>query len=251
MTKNLFLTGSSSGLGLALTQHYLENDWQVTGCSRSTSPISDKNYSHFQIDLSNLDGIPAALEEMLSQISHLDLVILNAGILGKIQPAVETTVDEINHLMTVNAWANKVILDSLWQWSGTVDQIIMLSSGAAVSGSRGWGGYALSKAALNMLAKQYAHEFQDTHISAIAPGLIKSVMTDYLCKDVDSNEFPAITRIREAKDNGVMLSPEAVADQIFSLSDKLREYSSGDYVDLRQLTDPEAYRQFQNTFQKR
>ena len=152
--------------------------------------------------------------------------------------------------MTVNAWANKVLLDCLYRWPGSVEQIVLMSSGASVSGSRGWGGYALSKAALNMLARQYAHEFPHTHLSAVAPGLIDSPMMDYLCVEPDPEEFPALQRIRAARGGEAMPTPEAAARQIAAVVPRLREFPSGEYIDLRQLIDPEAYRMFQESIQK-
>ncbi len=72
-------------------------------------------------------------------------------------------------------------MDWLLEWGRPVRQVIMVSSGATVLGNKGWGAYALSKAGLNMLARLYDHEFPDTHISALAPGLIDTAMMDYLC----------------------------------------------------------------------
>lgn len=40
---------------------------------------------------------------------------------------------------------------------------------AEVLSPQGWSGYALTKAALNMLAKLYAHGFAQTRIAALAP----------------------------------------------------------------------------------
>jgi len=47
------------------------------------------------------------------------------------------------------------------------------------------GGYALSKAALDVLAKLYAHEFTQTHITPLAPGIIDRAMMDHLCEEED------------------------------------------------------------------
>ena len=94
----------------------------------------------------------------------------------------ELAVDEMKRVMEINVWANKTVLDWLHNSAVRVDQVVMISSGAAVLGNRGWGGYALSKAALNMLARLYAHEFPQTHLCALAPGIIDTAMMDYLCE---------------------------------------------------------------------
>jgi NAD(P)-dependent dehydrogenase (short-subunit alcohol dehydrogenase family) len=69
----------------------------------------------------------------------------------------ETPSADLKQVMEVNLWANKAIMDWLHGWGRPIDQILMISSGAAVLGNKGWNGYALSKAALNMLARLYAH----------------------------------------------------------------------------------------------
>lgn len=114
-------------------------------------------------DLSDLDAIGAALDGLLGNAERLELVILNAGIL-----------DEIKRVMDVNVWSNKAIMDWLHGWGRLIEQVVMISSGASVLGNKGWGAYALSKAALTMLARFYAHEFPDTHIAAVAPCLLHS-----------------------------------------------------------------------------
>lgn len=248
---NAFITGTSDGLGKGLCTHYLSQGWRVFGCSRRAGPDAPGDYRHQICDLADLDAIPANFTQLLAGASHLDLVILNAGMLGQLKPAPETSVAEIQTLMTVNTWANKVLLDCLYHWPGTVAQIVLISSGASISGSRGWGGYALSKAALNMLTQQYAHEFPHTHLSAIAPGLIDSKMMDYLCAEPDPEAFPALQRIRAARGSAAMPKPEEAARAIAEALPRVREFPSGAYVDLRQFTDPEAYRVFQQSLHAR
>ena len=53
-----------------------------------------------------------------------------------------------------------------------------ISSGAAVNGNRGWGGYSLSKAALNMLTKQASIDLAALGIRVISlsPGWVRTEM---------------------------------------------------------------------------
>lgn len=64
--------------------------------------------------------------------------------------------------MDINVWANKLIIDDLAARHVAPRRIVLISSGAGVVGNHGWGAYALSKAALNMLAQLYAHELPST-----------------------------------------------------------------------------------------
>jgi NAD(P)-dependent dehydrogenase (short-subunit alcohol dehydrogenase family) len=185
--------------------------------------------------------VAPALDELLAGVKRLDLVILNAGILGEIKPMHDTSLDELQRIMDINVWSNKVVLDWLLAAGIEVGQIVAISSGAAVLGNKGWSGYALSKASLNMLLRLYAHEFPETHLSAIAPGLIDSSMMDYLCVEPDPEEYPALARIREARGTGVMPKPRQAAERVMGVMAGLKDFESGSFVDIRQILAPEEY----------
>lgn len=233
---NVLITGNSSGLGLGLTEALLKRDAIVWGMSRRGCPVHDNDgLRDRRFDLSNLNTLPEELERLLSDCLRLDLVVLNAGILGKIHEISETDVHDLEHMMRINAWSNKVILDWIIERRLPVDQIVAISSGAAVNMNYGWGGYSLSKAMLNNLIKLYAHEMPDTHLTALAPGLVDTPMQDYLCGEVDSEEFPSVQKLKDARGTQDMPDPTAAAESILACLDKLREGESGQFVDMRNL----------------
>ncbi|MES9944752.1 MAG: SDR family NAD(P)-dependent oxidoreductase [Candidatus Thiodiazotropha sp.] len=238
--KNALITGNSSGLGLGLSEVLLAHGYKVFGCSRRGCDLAG-DVVDIRCDLSRFDTIGEKLEQLLQGVGALQLVVLNAGILGEIKHISETSLDELQQIMDINLWSNKIILDWLLQSGIRIDQILLLSSGAAVLGNKGWGGYALSKCALNMLGRLYAHEFQATHIASIAPGLIESSMMDYLCTQADSTEFPALQRLQQARKDGVVLSPVEGAERILETLPRLKEFESGSYIDLRQILAPDEY----------
>lgn len=240
MQKNAFITGNSSGLGRGLTEVLLERGYRVYGCSRRGCELTG-DLSDIRCDLSDFNSIGPALDELLRDVETLDLVILNAGILGRLENIAETSLDELTQIMDINVWSNKIILDWLLRSGLVIDQILLISSGAAVLGNKGWSGYALSKAALNMLAKLYAHEFGQTHIMSIAPGLIETEMMAYLCDEADSDKFPALKRIQNARGTDKMLSPVQAAERILTSMPKLKDYVSGSFIDLREILAPEEY----------
>ena len=233
---NVLITGNSSGLGLGLTKTLLNRDAIVWGLSRRGCPVHDNDgLRDRRFDLANLNTLPETLERLLSDCLRLDLVVLNAGILGKIHEISETDVHDLEHMMRINVWSNKVILDWIIERQLPVDQIVAISSGAAVNMNYGWGGYSLSKALLNNLVKLYAQEMPDTHLTALAPGLVDSPMQDYLCGEVDSEEFPSIQKLKDARGTGDMPDPNTAAENILASLDALREGESGQFVDMRNL----------------
>ena len=237
--RNALITGTSSGLGRGLARVLLAQGWQVYGCSRRCSGLLDLR--EVQVDLTAHDTVGERLDRLLDGVPGLDLVVLNAGMLGAIRDISETPLSELKQVMEVNVWANKTLLDWLHATDIPVGQILLISSGAAVLGNRGWGGYALSKAALNMLAKLYAHEFPDTHLSALAPGIIDTAMMDQLCDESDAERFPALQRLRQARGTDAMPGAGAAAERVLSVLPALRERPSGSFVDIREILDPEGY----------
>ena len=108
--------------------------------------------------------------------------------------------------MEINLWANKELIDTLHKHA-QVKQIVGMSSGAAVNGSKGWGAYSLSKAALNMLLNVYAKEMPETHFTALAPGVIHTPMVQHILENVNDEVYPSARRLKE----GEIRSPEKAA----------------------------------------
>ena len=237
MEQTVFVTGTSSGLGKGFVKCFLEKKWQVYGVSRRVPDdlLANLNF-HFQsLDLGELDRIPVVLEKLFYQVERIKVAVLNAGILGTIGDMAETNLSELKQLMDTNLWANKIILDCLLKGRFKPIQIISISSGAAVNGNRGWGGYSLSKAALNMLTQLYAREFPETHFTALAPGLIDTPMQDYLCEFADETRFPSVKTLKAARNTPKMPKPVTAAQNIISLFPKLLNYESGSFVDIRTM----------------
>ncbi len=233
------MTGTSSGLGRGLAELLLGSGYAVYGCSRrgcDLPGIHDR-----VLDLTDGEALAGSLGSLLRGVDDLDLVVLNAGVLGRISDLVDTPLDDLKGVMEINLWANKRVMDWLHEWGRPVGQVVMISSGAAVLGNRGWGGYALSKAALNMLVKLYAHEFPRSHLTALAPGIIDTAMMDHLCTEADSEAFPALERLRDARGTQAMPGPRDAARRVLSVVPRLRDWPSGSFVDIREILDPEGY----------
>ena len=113
----------------------------------------------------------------------------------------------------------------------TAKQIVGISSGAAVNGSKGWGSYSLSKSALNMLLNVYSKELPHIHFTALAPGVIETPMTKHIIEEVDDVEFPSAKKLKESH---IQTPAEAAKNLLFVLP-KLTAYKSGSFVDVRTM----------------
>lgn len=240
MPRNVLVTGVSAGIGLGLLRESLRRGDSVFGLGRRPPPEPaappERDRLRFAAcDLTVSDAIPGALASLLRDVPRLDLVVLNAGILGDIADMAETSLEQLKAILDVNLWPNKVILDALFAGPWEVDQVVAISSGASVSGARGWNGYALSKAALNMLMKLYAAERPGTHVSALAPGLVDTGMQDKVRALDEDLRFPTVDRLKQAAGTPDMPGPEEAAPRLLEAMQAVRRRNSGDFYDVRSL----------------
>lgn len=240
-TPQVFITGVRTGLGWGFARCLLREGARVYGLGRRAPDDLLREFPdrlRFEsCDLGRFGEIPPALGSLLEGVTALDLVILNAGQLGIFSDMRDIDMVELRQLMNVNLWANKVLLDELFSPDRTVAEVWGISSGASVNGSRGWNGYSLSKAALNMLIKLYSAELPDTHWIALAPGLVDTRMQEFVAMQAEETvrKFPALDRLRKARGTPDMPGPEEAAAHILAARDRLRAAENGSYVDIRKL----------------
>jgi NAD(P)-dependent dehydrogenase (short-subunit alcohol dehydrogenase family) len=236
MTGRVLITGIHTGIGHALAAELLDTGAEVWAVSR-TAPEDLAQHQRLQfvsLDLRRFDDIAPALDTLLDGVDSLDLAILNAGVLGDLKDLRDTSIDELRRVMDLNVWANKVVIDALLA-KRQVKQVVAISSGAAFNGSGGWGAYSISKSALNLLVRVYAHEHPQTHFSALAPGVIETSMIHAILAQPDNPRHGANIRIRAANAEGRILSPATAARRLVACFPELLERESGSYADIRKL----------------
>lgn len=235
-SKNILITGVSSGIGHALAGHYLELGCNVYGVSRRRPDLTDHERFHFQtLDLCDVPATMLQVPALLEGVVRLDLVILNAGVLGQIADMKDVSTDQLRSLMDSNVWSNKTLLDVLLAMPLKISQIVSMSSGAAVNGNRGWNGYSISKAALNMLTQLYSRENPQIHFAAVAPGLVDTAMQDQLCSMTDEVErFPSLGILQAKRGGPEMPTPDRLAPRLAEFFSQLPDrVESGQFVDIR------------------
>lgn len=229
MIKSILITGCSSGLGFALANLYLDEGFIVYGISRNRPKITNKNFIFKSYDLSKIKEIKDNLTNFIKDIQNLQLVFLNAGTLGKIAPMSDLSQEEIYEVMNLNVYSNKELLDIILQKKPKT--IIATSSGAASKGSFGWGAYCLSKSNLNMLIDLYSKEMLETTLLAVAPGVIKTPMTDIIRFKVDEKKFPSAKILKE----GYLQTPKEAAIRFSEVTKRALEFESGSFIDVREI----------------
>ena len=231
---NVLITGTSSGIGFGIAKELLDRGAHVFGISRHTNErlMQFDNYRHLTQDITEFRYCAVHVANFLKGTGHLDIVILNSGILNQIKEMRNTTVEEFQESMNVNVWGNKVVLDTAMDMC-SIDQVVGMSSGAAVGPTAGWNAYSVSKAAFKMLIEMYAAEHPDIHFSSVAPGLVDTAMQEYISTLETDEKFPVIERLQQAKGTDSMPAPEEAAPTLIETFERVRKESSGTFTDVR------------------
>lgn len=209
--KTYVVVGVSTGIGLALCEHFLTEGSRVIGVGRKSS-IQNQNYSFMYLDL--LD------ENAISQfeLPALDdfVFIYNAGVLGDIMPIAKQSNSNAKHVFQVNYLAAVALTRKVLS-QNFLKQIIFISSGAAKRAIPSWSQYCASKAAVDMFAETLQLELQaekaDLIIRSIAPGVVDTPM-QALIRETNESDFPSVENFRALHKNGELTSPQEVAQKL-------------------------------------
>ena len=185
--KFAFITGCSGSLGKDILQNILKKNYEVICHSRKTSKdlrqILNKNKKNIKkvlnFDLLDNQKIDKQLKSLYKNIDHLDLVILNAAVPhGGILEM--TKINDIKKIFEINFFSQIYIIQKLLRFlkKSNSPSIILISSIASISPSKGNLAYGGSKAVINYATKVLAEEFASYNIrvNSIAPIVINNNM---------------------------------------------------------------------------
>ncbi len=206
-TRIILLTGASRGIGAAVARRLArEPDTHLVLAARNVAhleavddAVQDAGGSAtlVPVDLAQHERIDALGAAILEKFGRLDGFIGNAAILGKLSPLTHITPEQWQALLDVNVTANwrlLRILDPLLTRSQH-PRVAFVTSGITQMTAPYWGGYRLTKAALESLCESYAAETThgDMKVNLIDPGVVAT--------DMRAQAFPS-----EAKHT--LLSPD-------------------------------------------
>jgi NAD(P)-dependent dehydrogenase (short-subunit alcohol dehydrogenase family) len=159
MSKTALIIGASRGIGLGVADELAARGWRVIATRRSAAPELEQAAAGGAIEVVTADVTDTpSLESLAASIApgSLDVVLVNAGIVGAAHQSVErASADEVAHVMMTNAvgpaHAGKLALPLLRD-GGTL-AFMTSRMGSIAESSGGYDLYRMSKAAQNILAK--------------------------------------------------------------------------------------------------
>jgi NAD(P)-dependent dehydrogenase (short-subunit alcohol dehydrogenase family) len=200
MTKLIVITGASRGLGLAMTEKFIELGHTVVGCARSSESVEKLNqkYSaphHFTcLDVTNDEQVKAWTTEILAKNEPPDLLINNAGVVNHLAPLWNVSNEEFSQVIDVNIKGTANVIRHF------VPAMIARKSGIIVNFSSGWGRstspevapYCASKWAIEGLTRSLAQELPAGMAAVpLNPGIIHTDMLE-ICFREDAASYTSV-----------------------------------------------------------
>ena len=188
--KICLVTGGSSGIGRAVCQCLLDRGCTVYEFSRREAGGPD-GVRHFSVDVTDENAVTAAVNRILDEVGHIDVLVNNAGF--GISGAVEfTPMEEARRQMDVNffgmATVTRAVLGSMRRRA--CGRIVNVSSVAAPAAIPFQTFYSCSKAAINDYSLALANEVRPYGVTvcAVQPGDIRTGFTDARRKNPEGDD---------------------------------------------------------------
>ena len=236
--KNILITGGSRGIGKSIVE-VLFNSGANVGFTFSSSESSAneiaKNLNSssqkciaYKSDASKLDQCENLVESFLNDFETIDVLINNAGI-TKDNLLLRMSEDDFDKVIEVN-------LKSVFNMTKACQRvflknrkgsIINMSSVVGIKGNAGQSNYAASKSGIIGFSKSIAQELGSRSIrcNVIAPGFIKTEMTDNLSDSIIESWTENIPLKRPGESNDV-------ANLCLFLASDLSSYITGQIINV-------------------
>lgn len=223
MQKTAFITGTSKGIGKAITELLLSKNYIVFGYSR-TNTITHPNFTFIKIDLSDLKKVQSLVFPKLN--SPEVLLINNAARIGKIIPLNRKKEEDIINDYNLNIISPNILCAKfINSFTKTKKIIVNISSGAANNAIPSWGTYCATKAALDKLTTVIAEEkHANLTIFSIHPGIVDTQMQAEI-RNADVNSFPLLSKFTNYYNNNELEKPEIVAQKLLYIIQNHIKYS--------------------------
>ena len=188
--KLALVTGASRGIGAATAQALALKGAHVILVARTASALEEiEDRVHeaggsatiAPLDLIDGTSIPKLAEAVRGRWDALDILVLNAGMLGSLTPVEHIDVKEYGRVLATNLLAPQALLatfDPMLRKAERAD-VVGITSSVGNMPRAFWGGYGSSKAAFDNLLGAYAEETEHTkriRVHLVDPGATRTRM---------------------------------------------------------------------------
>jgi 3-oxoacyl-[acyl-carrier protein] reductase len=223
------VTGAAQGIGWSIAQELAAAGASVVLADVDAEKTNQaaKTLGHralgLAMNVTRSEDVASGIERVMAEFGRLDVLVNNAGI-TRDGLLIRMKDDDWDRVIDVNLkgtfHCTKAALGvMIKQRRG---RVVSIASIVGVMGNAGQTNYAASKAAIIGFTKSVAREYANRGITAnaVAPGFIKTAMTDQLPDDVQ-------TRLKEQIPLGRLGAPEDVARAVAFLASDAASYITG------------------------
>jgi NAD(P)-dependent dehydrogenase (short-subunit alcohol dehydrogenase family) len=188
--KLALVTGASRGIGAATAEALAAAGAHVVLVARTTAALEDieeriheagGNATIAPLDLTDGESIGKLAAAVAERWEKLEILVLNAAMLGSLTPVQDIDPKEYSRVVTLNLLANQALIaafDPLLRKASRAD-VVALTSSVGGEPRAFWGAYGSSKAALETLLGAYADETAHTgriRVHIVDPGATRTRM---------------------------------------------------------------------------
>ena len=183
------ITGASRGIGYATALALAKAGAHVVALARTVGGLEELDdeivaqggtATLVPLDLTDLDGIDRLAPALQERYGKLDIFVGNSALLGPLSPLPHVEPKEWETALAVNVTANFRLIRALDPLLRASDagRVVFLTAGVASTPRAYWGPYAVTKAALEALARTYAAETATTNVKVnlFSPGPTRTKM---------------------------------------------------------------------------
>jgi len=230
--KLALVTGASRGIGREICLLLAKNGAKIVAAdvlpqgAEETAKLAGNDSYAVKLDVSNAEEVQKIVGEIVEKEGKIDILVNNAGI-TRDNLIIGIKDEDWDKVIDVNLkgaflMTRSVVRHMMRSRSGS---IINLSSVSGLHGNAGQANYSASKAGIIGLTKTTAKEFakRGVRANAVAPGFIKTEMTDVLPEKVKETALAAIPMKRFGM-------PLDIAKAVLFLASDLSEYITGQII---------------------
>ena len=188
--KLALVTGASRGIGAATAEALAKGGAHVVLVARTATALEEVEERIHEaqgsatiapLDLTEGEAIGKLAGAIAERWEKLDILVLNAAMLGSLTPVQDIDPKEFSRLLSLNLLANQALIaafDPLLRKSKQAE-IVALTSSVGAEPRAFWGAYGSSKAALETLLGAYADETAFTkrmRVHIVDPGATRTRM---------------------------------------------------------------------------
>lgn len=234
----VFVTGGSRGIGKAIALKFAENGYNVAinyVSDKIDTQALEKEFKNKGVecliqkaDVSKADEVETLTKAIIKKFGRIDVLVNNAGITRDML-LIRMKEEDFDKVIEINLKGTFITTKAVvpYMMKKRNGRIINISSVVGVAGNAGQCNYSASKAGIIGFTKSVAKELASRNIraNAVAPGFIKTDMTDVL-NDEQKNQINSQIPMKR------MGTPEDIANAVYFLGSEESSYITGQVLNI-------------------